>query len=101
MREIARIATQGEIVMTPFQSRPRLWLAPLAAFALFAAVPAASAQGMSSGDKMQKSDGMKNDAMKKDNMGGGAMKKDGMKSDAMKSDAMKKDGMGGKMDGKK
>lgn len=92
--------------MTPIQSRPRLWLAPLAALALFAAVPAASAQGMSNGDRMQKSDGMKNDAMKKDgmqkdSMGGGAMKKDGMKSDAMKSDAMKKDGMGGKMDGKK
>ena len=83
--------------MTPIRShRARLWLAPVAAFALLAAVPAASAQGMSSGDKMQKSDGMKKDTMKsdamkkdamqKDGMAGGAMKKDGMKPDAMKSD---------------
>ncbi len=35
-------------------------------------------QGMSNGDKMQKSDGMKKDAMKSD-----AMKKDGMQKDGM------------------
>lgn len=79
--------------------RARLWLAPAVALTLFAAVPAASAQGMSNSDKMQKSDGMTKGAKmdaKKD-----AMKSDAMKKDGMKSDAMKKDGMGSNMGGKK
>lgn len=88
--------------MTTIRSRrARVWLAPLAACALLAAVPAASAQGMSNSDQTQKSDGMKNDAMKKDGMSGGAMKKDAMKPETTKSDAMKKDGMNNGMGGKK